>query len=144
MSRRQVEHARRLGFSSIAGDSIPVTGAKSGEWSILETRGGEGSASLEFARSLAQPVCQLLAHAPIDALVVFGGDTANAIVEALGAPPLHLLGEVMEGVPISQIEANRLGPDIGRRKRELYMVTKAGSFGTPELLASIRDSLGQR
>ena len=50
----------------------------------------------------------------------------------------------LEGIPISRIEADRLGPYTGRRDRDLYLVTKAGSFGSPDILASIRTSLGKR
>ena len=143
VSRQQVEQAKLEGFKSVGRDSIPVFGAD-GDWTILEPGSGSGGATLDFARALARSVCQIIKHAPIDALVVFGGDTTYAIVEAMGSPPLHLIGEVMEGIPISRIEANRLGPYTGDRDRDLYLVTKAGSFGSPDILASIRNSLEKR
>jgi uncharacterized protein YgbK (DUF1537 family) len=143
VSRQQVEQAKRKGFKSIDRHSLPASGAE-GDWTILETGSGSGGASLDFAQALARSVCHILAHAPIDALVIFGGDTAYAIAEAMGSPPLHLIGEVMEGIPISRIEANRLGPYTGHRDHDLYLVTKAGSFGSPDILASIRNSLGKR
>jgi uncharacterized protein YgbK (DUF1537 family) len=143
VSHRQVEQAKQTGFKSIGRSSSPAFGAD-GDWTILETGSGSGGATLDFAQALARSVCHILKHACIDALVVFGGDTTYAIAEVMGSPPLHLIGEVMEGVPISRIEANRLTPYTGHRDRDLYLVTKAGSFGAPDILTSIRNSLGKR
>jgi 4-hydroxythreonine-4-phosphate dehydrogenase len=64
-----------------------------------------------------------------DALVVFGGDTARAVLEELGAPRLEPLGEVLPGVPVSAL------PFAGR---ELPLVTKAGGFGEPDVVDRIR------
>jgi uncharacterized protein YgbK (DUF1537 family) len=143
VSRQQVEQAKQEGFKSIDRSSSPAA-LIDGDWTIMEPGISSGAATLDFAQALARSVCHILAHAPIDALVIFGGDTAYAIVEAIGSPPLHPIGEVMEGIPISRIEANRLGPYTGHRDRDFYLVTKAGSFGSPDILASIRNSLGKR
>jgi uncharacterized protein YgbK (DUF1537 family) len=143
VSLQQVEQAKREGFRAIDSRSISDA-ATEGGWIILEEGSGTSGATFDFAKSLARSVCQLLVRSPLDALVVFGGDTAYAIVEAIGHPPLHPLGEVMEGIPISRIEAKQFGAHIGHRDRDLYLVTKAGSFGPPTVLASLRDSLGER
>jgi uncharacterized protein YgbK (DUF1537 family) len=139
-SYQQVEQAKRAGLRSIDRHAISGAPTEAG-WIILEPGMGTGGATLDFAKSLARSVCLILARYPIDALVVFGGDTAYAIVEAIGNPPLHSLGEVMEGIPVSRIEAEEVGPRLGPRDRDLYLVTKAGSFGPPDVLASIRNSL---
>jgi len=143
VSRHQVEQAKQEGFKSMDRSSSPAA-LIDGEWTILEPGSGSGGATLDFAQALARSVCHILAHAPIDALVIFGGDTAYAISEAIGGPPLHLIGEVMEGVPIARIDADCLGLYTGHRDRDLFLVTKAGSFGSPDILASIRNSLGKR
>ena len=143
VSRQQVEQAKQEGFKSIDRSSSPAA-LIDGDWTTMEPGIGSGGATLDFAQALARSVCHILAHTPIDALVIFGGDTAYAIVEAIGSPPLHPIGEVMEGIPISRIEANRLGPYTGHRDRDFYLVTKAGSFGSPDILTSIRNSLGKR
>jgi uncharacterized protein YgbK (DUF1537 family) len=84
----------------------------------------------------------LLTEFPFDALIVFGGDTAYTIVDALGNPALQMIGEVVEGIPVCKIEAAELGSTLGARDRDLYLVTKAGSFGQPEVLSDIRELLG--
>jgi uncharacterized protein YgbK (DUF1537 family) len=73
-------------------------------------------------------VVAMLAEAPYDGLVVFGGDTAFHIHRALGARDFHTYGEVVAGVPLS-------------RRGDLFWVTKAGGFGAPELLCELRKRL---
>jgi len=60
------------------------------------------------------------------ALVATGGETARAVLTALGATGLRLVGEIEPGVPLA------VAPLAGR---DLPVVTKAGAFGTPETLA---------
>ena len=71
----------------------------------METGSGAGDASLDFAQSLAKSVLRLLTEFPFDALIIFGGDTAYTIVDALGNPALQMIGEVVEGIPVCKIEA---------------------------------------
>lgn len=143
VSLQQVEQARRDGFASIAGPANSNGTADTG-WLILEPNASAGAASLDFCRQLAHSVRDLLERRPIDLLVVFGGDTAHAIVEALGSPTLHSLGEVMEGIPVSRIAATDLDAHAGPRVHDLYVVTKAGGFGPPGVVAAIRNLLNER
>lgn len=69
------------------------------------------------------------------ALVIFGGDTARAVLRGFGDPPLHPLGEIMPGVPVSWFVCQ------GRR---WTLVTKAGGFGEPELLVRLQAMLHRR
>jgi len=64
----------------------------------------------------------------ISGIVATGGDTANALCNALGAQALEVLGEVEAGIPIMRI----LG------EQSLPLVTKAGGFGSP---AAMGDAL---
>jgi len=143
VSVEQVEQAKRDGFKSIDSRRISTCGADCG-WNILEREIATGVASLDFGKHLAKLVVQLLSRSSLDVLVVFGGDSAYAIVEAIGNPTLHPLGEVMEGIPISRIEANDLGSYIGHRDHDLYLVTKAGGFGPRDVLACIQKSIAER
>jgi D-threonate/D-erythronate kinase len=69
---------------------------------------------------------------PSAAYVVFGGDTARAVLGPLGSPPLHPLGEVVPGVPVSVTRAG------------VVFVTKAGGFGRPDLLVRVARLLANR
>ena len=77
---------------------------------------------------LAQAGSRLICEGRISGIVATGGDTANALCNALGAQALEILGEVEAGIPIMRL----LG------KQSLPLVTKAGGFGSP---AAIRDAL---
>ncbi len=81
------------------------------------------------AQALARKIAER--HDHIGALVLTGGDTARAVLEALGIFALRVLGEIEIGVPILIAE----GP------RPTLVVTKAGDFGDHETLARVRDFL---
>jgi D-threonate/D-erythronate kinase len=101
VSRRQMEHALANGWAS------------GWPWMVLDSR--EPRAVLRALES----------YRP-DALVVFGGDTAFGILDALGRPSIHPLREILPGVPLSRVGG-------------LHLVTKAGGFGPPDVLARIRE-----
>lgn len=84
---------------------------------------GEG---LFLCRSLARLVAPSAAR--IGALVSTGGETARAVLQAVGASGLRLIREVETGVPLSIIEGWRPIP----------MITKAGAFGTTDTLHHCR------
>jgi uncharacterized protein YgbK (DUF1537 family) len=95
---------------------------------ILDER-SEGAA-LQVAENAGKLVRDILTRVRLEALAVFGGDTAYGILQAIGNPPLRPLGEIVPGVPLSTIEG-----------RDLYLITKAGGFGPVDVLSTIRNAL---
>lgn len=77
---------------------------------------------------LAQVGRRLVGEGRISGIVATGGDTANALCNALGTQALEILGEVEAGIPIMRL----LGTS------SLPLVTKAGGFGSS---AAISDAL---
>jgi uncharacterized protein YgbK (DUF1537 family) len=77
---------------------------------------------------LARAGSTLVREGKISGIIATGGDTANALCNALGAQALEILGEVEAGIPIMRL----LG------KASLPLVTKAGGFGSP---AAMGDAL---
>jgi len=73
---------------------------------------------------LAQAGSVLVREGRVSGIVATGGDTANALCNALGAQALEILGEVEAGIPIMRL----LG------ERSLPLVTKAGGFGSPSAI----------
>jgi len=69
--------------------------------------------------------------ARIGGLIATGGDIARAVLGAIAASGLYLLGEVEPGVPIGFTDT----------ARPLPVVTKAGAFGTPSTLQRCRAAL---
>jgi 3-dehydrotetronate 4-kinase len=64
-------------------------------------------------------------------LVVAGGETTGAVIDALGVPTFEVGGELSPGVPV--LTADRAG---GR----LLVVAKSGNFGGPDLFAEALDA----
>lgn len=136
VSIRQVQHAREWGCEVENSDEI--AGAKENvDWVILDHPVGKCS-PFDFARQLSQTVCDILSRKEFEAVVVLGGDTAHAILEALGSPDLHPIGEVLEGVPISAIPRNSPGLNGASF---LYLISKAGGFGQVDVLCQIQMKL---
>lgn len=82
------------------------------------------SAGARFAAGIADRV----AAGGLGSLLACGGETADAILGALGVGVLELDGEILPGVPVSTML------DGGR---SLHLVTKSGGFGDPDTLASV-------
>ncbi|MEO8357593.1 MAG: four-carbon acid sugar kinase family protein [Chloroflexota bacterium] len=81
-----------------------------------------------IVEGLAQVGSRLVRNGRVSGIVATGGDTANALCNALRAQALEILGEVEAGIPIMRL----LG------EQSLPLVTKAGGFGSP---AAIADAL---
>lgn len=88
---------------------------------------------IERAESAGRQIASEIDGSGLDALIVFGGDTAWGAWKAMGFPPIRPLGEILPGVPVSRIQ-RRTGP--------LWLVTKAGGFGPPDLLCRLHELVG--
>jgi D-threonate/D-erythronate kinase len=86
---------------------------------------GAGS---ERAAETGERVRRLLDSSPVEALIVFGGDTTSGIHRALGAFAFEPYGEIVPGVPLSLCGG-------------MFWITKAGGFGEPDILYQIRKRL---
>ena len=88
--------------------------------------------SQRIAENTAELVSEILAHTRFGWLTVFGGDTLAAIVRAMGRPGLLPRQEILPGVILSET--------IGVGKK-MWLITKAGGFGTDDVLRRIKDQL---
>jgi uncharacterized protein YgbK (DUF1537 family) len=80
------------------------------------------SAARSIARGLAGVVGGMVSSGRVGALVLVGGDGAQAALQELGAIALQVERQASEGVPLGRIVG---GPAAG-----LPVVTKAGGFGS--------------
>ncbi|WP_138470217.1 four-carbon acid sugar kinase family protein [Poseidonocella sp. HB161398] len=80
-----------------------------------------------FAAGLAQ----LVRAQPPAAVLACGGETADALLGALGAELLLLEGELAPGIPVAQLS----GPG-----EMLRIATKSGGFGGPDALQTVIDA----
>ena len=81
------------------------------------------------------------APTPRDAILVFGGDTAFAVVAELGFPRLMPVREIVPGVPVTRIGAAQLRHVLPGRERDLFLITKAGGFGRESVVSDVRRKL---
>jgi len=97
--------------------------------------GGEGSPMLE-ERFRSDEFTDLVSECGqfLGGLVATGGDTARAILDALGIHRLRLVGEVEPGLPFSVADD---------WVRPLPVITKAGAFGSLQSLVRCREFLSR-
>jgi uncharacterized protein YgbK (DUF1537 family) len=115
-------------------DVGPVAAAlESGRPAFLATRPLDASAEPEdwalMAAELGAAAARVLERVTPEVLVAIGGDTAWALLGAIGARRLDLLGAPLEGLALGE-----LGLDSGER---VLLITKAGGFGPPHLLLGL-------
>src|SRR5216684_1815033 len=84
------------------------------------------------ARRLAQRAVERLRRMSAGAVVLIGGDTARAVLEALSVDALRVRGHVIPAIPWGEAEI---------AGRSLLVATKAGGFGAPDALLRIAERL---
>ncbi|MDR7866840.1 MAG: four-carbon acid sugar kinase family protein [Sporomusaceae bacterium] len=88
-----------------------------------------------IAAGLGEMGARLAEDASLGGLVLTGGDIAVAVCAALGATGLKVIREVATGVPLGELQ--------GGRRDGLRVVTKAGAFGSPDVLVAALEALRQ-
>ena len=85
--------------------------------------------SRRVARIMAAAVASIVARGQVHTLVLLGGDGADATLDALGVNNLHVIRNIVEGVPVAE--------SLARDARKLVVVTKAGGFGDEDTLLTV-------
>ncbi len=88
-----------------------------------------------IADSLGEIGRLLAENLSLGGLVLTGGDIAVAVCAALGATGLKVTREVAPGVPVGELQ--------GGRREGLKVVTKAGAFGSDDVLVKALEALQQ-
>ena len=86
-----------------------------------------------MARRVGGIVSRVLERIPLAGLFVTGGDIAAHVLRAVGVSRIRVESEVESGVPLGTLTVNG---------RELGIVTKAGGFGSDEILLTVLDIFG--
>ncbi len=110
-SARQVEQLRRPGC-------LPSS------WQILERDIAPGEDPLQVARDTGLLATSAAQH--LDALIVFGGDTAFGVLAAWGTPLVRPIGEILPGVAVSRVDG-----------RQTLLITKPGGYAGDDLLCRL-------
>jgi uncharacterized protein YgbK (DUF1537 family) len=79
----------------------------------------------------AAGIAQLVRSGGFGTLLACGGETADAVLGALGQGVVDIEGEILPGVPVSSMV-------VGERR--LQLVTKSGGFGGEDALVAVVDA----
>ena len=104
----------------------PVPGAP--RLVVQLTDGGGARSGSAAGRDFAQAVAAIAADQRSETLLACGGETADAVLEALRIGVLEVEAEIAPGVPVCRT----LAP-----WGSLRVITKSGGFGTPETLRDL-------
>jgi D-threonate/D-erythronate kinase len=120
-SARQVAHSQANGCASYDVQA---------PWRILPPVSELDITPAKIAAHTGRTIARVLQAQEMDALMIFGGNTAFHILHELGLPSLEPIGEVITGVPVSRISGERL-----------HFITKAGGFGDKGLICRVKEIL---
>jgi uncharacterized protein YgbK (DUF1537 family) len=114
-----------------------VARLRAGRLTVLSSAGWPVGASAEqVASALGALVAAVVGPARPDALLLTGGDTARAVLGALGGHGVDLDDELLPGMPVGRV--------AGGEQAGVRVITKAGGFGPPDaLVRAIRYLRGQ-
>ncbi|MET0429893.1 MAG: four-carbon acid sugar kinase family protein [Microvirga sp.] len=107
---------------------------------------GEGPARItpsEAAARFARCVTGDIRHRRPRSLVLSGGDSAAAVMAALGIGLLRVIGEILPGLPVCRTlddRHDRHGRSDRSDRHDLTIVTKSGGFGAPDTLLQVLDA----
>ena len=124
-AHEQLARLEAAGVPVARDDSTPAVDT---DFALAVTPPADTRLSRAAARALADRVAPLWPR--LGGMILTGGETARAVLSAVGATALRVVGEVEPGVPISLAEPF-----------ELPVVTKAGAFGDADVLVRARDAL---
>ena len=112
--------------SSQAGDAVPLVYATADAQQLqaVQAELGAMQAGALVEACLAQIARGLVEHG-VRRLVVAGGETSGAVVQALGVTQLRIGAAICPGVPWTQADLSRAGT-------RLHLALKSGNFGGPD------------
>lgn len=127
----QVERLAASGRATVAeapGGAVPPRGAGLVR---LVAEGGRAFDPVRDGARFSDGIAGLVASGEVGTLLACGGETADAILGALGVGALVVEGEVLPGLPVSSMLAG---------ERPMRLVTKSGGFGDGDALVFVLDA----
>jgi uncharacterized protein YgbK (DUF1537 family) len=138
-SRAQVRALAEAGGAGLVvdpeqeADVRPLAAHLSRQRPVFVTTAADGPATPEararVAAALGRTAARVLAQRRPDLVAVSGGDTARALLGALGAARLELVGSPSSGLALGEVLLEGM-PAIS-------LLTKAGGFGPPDLFLTL-------
>jgi uncharacterized protein YgbK (DUF1537 family) len=120
--------------SSLTSTGAAILTTQASEAGCAACQESSGRSGRAVAGAVGGVVREVMSLARPSTLVLFGGDTAFGVVDALGIGGFQPVREISQGVVVSS--ARQGG-------RDLFLVTKAGGFGEADVLVRIREMLSR-
>jgi len=121
-----------------AGKNVALDAAGTSKEAILSQTRGMREQLDRFSSTvqtlLRDAAAAAAAQVPLAALVLFGGDTAVAVLKQLGGQGIAIVNELEPYIPLGRL--------IGGAYAGLLVVTKAGGFGSEDSLLRILETRG--
>ena len=99
-----------------------------------------GMSSIEVgeavARLLGRIGASILCKQEVASVILTGGDTAAAVCQELGVVGIHIIEELAPGIPLGEMKT--------AEGKVLKVITKAGAFGSPDVLVKIAKRIRRR
>lgn len=130
LERGEPVAAQALAWAQAQGDAAVLiyATASPGELQAVQAELGAMQAGALVETCLAL-IARGLVEAGVRRLVVAGGETSGAVVQALGAGRLRIGAAICPGVPWTQAEGAVLNPPLDA---PLHLALKSGNFGGPD------------
>lgn len=119
--------------SKLAANHLIVTIGSSPESRVSDRQGSRQQAAQSLIEGLGRFLSAVLVQTRPGLLFLTGGDTADAVLNGIGAEGIRILGEVVTGMVQGKI--------IGGPLHWLPVVTKAGAFGQNDALVTLHETL---
>jgi len=126
--------AETLRVDTAAGPADPaaaIQALRSGRPAIVVSADGDGAGRVAIAAALAATAARILAEVTPALTCATGGETAHALLRALGATRLDLAGAPASGLALGEVITG------DRRSPRGMLLTKAGGFGPPDLFIQL-------
>ena len=131
-SAEQCRRAREAGWRIVRLNEFEYAADQMNAWSMVDLESISEENSLARSAEIGRLMKNLIIRSNPDAVMVIGGDTCYGLLKAFGEPDLNPLGEIRDGVPSSLVEGNT------PLKRDFCLISKAGGFGSPDLLLDVK------
>ncbi len=103
---------------------------------VIEGNRNNGEKSIpEITGCISQVVKTILQKYEFGAMVLVGGDTAQAVLSAMGVKTMQIICEYAPGIPMAIIQ-------LGNNK-EMVVVTRSGGFGEPDSFVGFQNYLNE-
>ncbi|MCA0756293.1 four-carbon acid sugar kinase family protein [Paenibacillus sp. N4] len=137
---QDIERCRTELLEAIAaGSDVSLYASSSPEHVRLSKAAGakrgfdEKEVSNRIAATLGEIAAGVIGEVQLQGVILTGGDTAKAVCRHLGVSGIQLVRELEPGIPLGQL--------VGSGSNPLWVVTKAGAFGSEQSLANAKQAL---